>query len=250
MHRRVWVIAARAGPGRGSSELPVAGVLTIARVSARSPTGPRQDLPDAAEPHRLPVGPRQRVRRLLNIDLLPFEPCVRGYQAGRCWNARRNGFDSAIISHRALISRAVASSGTFSHGASRPQCIREHEAVALPVAANDRYALRGRDVPGRLSRSTRLRATRIPSITRSRAQTLRWPSPVQGERARSARIAASIMLDVTIRLRSDKSLSTEPGAAHLAALSTGQRGKIGEAARVSPCHRQQALDAAIGQRTE
>jgi hypothetical protein len=29
------------------------------------------------------------------------------------------------------------------------------------------------------------------SITRNRAQTLRWPSPAQGERSRSARIAAS-----------------------------------------------------------
>jgi len=42
-----------------------------------------------------------------------------------------------------------------------------------------------------ITRSTRLRATRMPLITRSRAQTLRWPSPVHGERARSARIAAS-----------------------------------------------------------
>jgi len=32
----------------------------------------------------------------------------------------------------------------------------------------------------RISRSTHLRATWIPSITRRRAQTLRWPSPVQG----------------------------------------------------------------------
>jgi hypothetical protein len=43
----------------------------------------------------------------------------------------------------------------------------------------------------RISRSTRLRETRMPSITLKRAQTLRWPSPCQGERARSARIAAS-----------------------------------------------------------
>ena len=43
----------------------------------------------------------------------------------------------------------------------------------------------------RISRSTRLRATRMPSITRSLAHTLRCPSPCQGERARSARIAAS-----------------------------------------------------------
>jgi len=43
----------------------------------------------------------------------------------------------------------------------------------------------------RITRSTRLRATRMQSITRSRAQTLRWPSPVHGERARSARIAAN-----------------------------------------------------------
>jgi hypothetical protein len=43
----------------------------------------------------------------------------------------------------------------------------------------------------RISRSTRLRETRMPSTARSRAQTLRWPSPVQGERARSARIAVS-----------------------------------------------------------
>ena len=43
----------------------------------------------------------------------------------------------------------------------------------------------------RISRSTRWRETRMPSVTRSRAQTFRCPSPVQGERARSARIAAS-----------------------------------------------------------
>src|SRR5512132_1314700 len=43
----------------------------------------------------------------------------------------------------------------------------------------------------RIRRSTRLREVRIPSIARSLAQTLRWPSPVQGERARSARMAAS-----------------------------------------------------------
>ena len=42
-----------------------------------------------------------------------------------------------------------------------------------------------------IMRSTRLRATRMPSMTRSRAQTLRWPSPVHGERVRSDRIAAS-----------------------------------------------------------
>ena len=46
-------------------------------------------------------------------------------------------------------------------------------------------------VCSRISRSTRLRETRTPSIARSRAHTLRWPSPVQGERARSARMAAS-----------------------------------------------------------
>src|SRR5512132_4420893 len=39
-------------------------------------------------------------------------------------------------------------------------------------------------------RSTRVRLTRMPSITRSRAHTLRWPSPVHGERARSRRMAA------------------------------------------------------------
>jgi len=43
----------------------------------------------------------------------------------------------------------------------------------------------------RISRSTRLRETRMPSSARNRAHTLRWPSPVQGERARSARMAAS-----------------------------------------------------------
>src|SRR5512132_1433930 len=40
-------------------------------------------------------------------------------------------------------------------------------------------------------RSTRVRLTRMPSMTRSRAHTLRWPSPVHGERARSRRMAAS-----------------------------------------------------------
>src|SRR5512147_521499 len=40
-------------------------------------------------------------------------------------------------------------------------------------------------------RSTRLRPTRMPSITRSRAQTLRCPSPAHGERARSWRMPAS-----------------------------------------------------------
>src|SRR3954466_123505 len=43
----------------------------------------------------------------------------------------------------------------------------------------------------RISRSTRLRETRTPSRVRSRAQTLRCPSPVQGERARSALMAWS-----------------------------------------------------------
>ncbi len=42
-----------------------------------------------------------------------------------------------------------------------------------------------------IGRRTRLRLTRIASITRNRAQTLRWPSPTQGERSRSLRIAAS-----------------------------------------------------------
>ena len=41
----------------------------------------------------------------------------------------------------------------------------------------------------RINRSTRLRATRMPSSTRSRAQTLRCPSPIQGDRSRSARMA-------------------------------------------------------------
>ena len=42
-----------------------------------------------------------------------------------------------------------------------------------------------------MTRSTRVRATRIPSRIRSRAWTLRWPSPWNGDRARSVRIAAS-----------------------------------------------------------
>src|SRR5271165_1509188 len=45
-------------------------------------------------------------------------------------------------------------------------------------------------VCSRISRSTRLRDTRMPSITRRRAHTLRCPSPCQGDRARSARIAS------------------------------------------------------------
>ena len=43
----------------------------------------------------------------------------------------------------------------------------------------------------RITRSTCVWATRIPSKSRSRAWTLRWPSPWKGDRARSARIAAS-----------------------------------------------------------
>ena len=43
----------------------------------------------------------------------------------------------------------------------------------------------------RINRSTRLRATRMPSSMRSRAHTLRCPSPIQGERSRSARMALS-----------------------------------------------------------
>ena len=38
----------------------------------------------------------------------------------------------------------------------------------------------------RITRSTRVRATRIPSKIRSRAWTVRWPSPWNGERSRSA----------------------------------------------------------------
>jgi hypothetical protein len=40
-------------------------------------------------------------------------------------------------------------------------------------------------------RDARLRDARMPSIARGLAQALRWPSPVQGERWRSARMAAS-----------------------------------------------------------
>ena len=43
----------------------------------------------------------------------------------------------------------------------------------------------------RISRRTRLRLTRMVSVTRNRAQTLRCPSPVQGDRSRSLWIAAS-----------------------------------------------------------
>ena len=50
-------------------------------------------------------------------------------------------------------------------------------------------------------RSTRLRPTRMPSITRSRAQTLRCPSPAHGERARSWRMAASRILVAVPRFR-------------------------------------------------
>ena len=38
----------------------------------------------------------------------------------------------------------------------------------------------------RITRSTRVRGTRIPSKIRSRAWTFRWPSPWNGERSRSA----------------------------------------------------------------
>ena len=43
----------------------------------------------------------------------------------------------------------------------------------------------------RITRNTRVRETRTPSRIRSRAWTLRWPSPWNGERARSLRMAAS-----------------------------------------------------------
>ena len=43
----------------------------------------------------------------------------------------------------------------------------------------------------RITRNTRVRETRIRSRIRSRAWTLRWPSPWNGERARSVRMAAS-----------------------------------------------------------
>ena len=43
----------------------------------------------------------------------------------------------------------------------------------------------------RITRSTRLRETRMPRQTRSRAQTLRCPSPSQGDASRSASMATS-----------------------------------------------------------
>ena len=43
----------------------------------------------------------------------------------------------------------------------------------------------------RITRNTRVRETRIRSRIRSRAWTLRWPSPWNGEGARSVRMAAS-----------------------------------------------------------
>ncbi len=43
----------------------------------------------------------------------------------------------------------------------------------------------------RITRNTRVRATRMSSRIRSRAWILRWPSPWNGERARSVRMAAS-----------------------------------------------------------
>ena len=57
------------------------------------------------------------------------------------------------------------------------------------------FALRGcgaRAAPcARITRNTRVRETRILSRIRSRAWTLRWPSPWNGERAESLRMAAS-----------------------------------------------------------
>ncbi len=43
----------------------------------------------------------------------------------------------------------------------------------------------------RVRRSTRLRLVRMPRWRRSRAQTLRWPSPTNGEASRSRRISAN-----------------------------------------------------------
>src|SRR3712207_8368107 len=54
----------------------------------------------------------------------------------------------------------------------------------------------------RISRRTRLRETRMPSSARSRARTLRCPSPVQGERERSARMAATRSEEHTSELQS------------------------------------------------
>ena len=52
-------------------------------------------------------------------------------------------------------------------------------------------ASRGLRTDVRITRNTRVRETRIRSRIRSRAWTLRWPSPWNGERARSLRMAAS-----------------------------------------------------------
>ena len=49
-----------------------------------------------------------------------------------------------------------------------------------------------------MTRNTRLRATRMPSTIRSRAWTFRWPSPRNGERARSVWIAASSFASDTV----------------------------------------------------
>jgi hypothetical protein len=74
-----------------------------------------------------------------------------------------------------------------------------HITFGASVVIEPSWSLAGRD--GRrcgesklfspMIRSTRVRLTRMPSITRSRAQTLRCPSPVHGERARSRWMAAS-----------------------------------------------------------
>ena len=52
----------------------------------------------------------------------------------------------------------------------------------------------------RMSRSRRLRDTRTPSIARSLAQTFRCPSPVHGDRSRSAWMAASNASSPTLGL--------------------------------------------------
>jgi hypothetical protein len=79
----------------------------------------------------------------------------------------------------------VASVAHITFGASVVMCL------SCDVSGRGRARCGESRVCSRISRSTRLRETRMPSMARSRAQTFRWPSPVQGERARSARMAAS-----------------------------------------------------------
>jgi len=75
-----------------------------------------------------------------------------------------------------------------------PHLVRSlgHDFALLRVAGACRLRRGESRLCSRMSRKTRFRATRIPRWTRSRAHTLRCPSPENGEPAKSARISSPL----------------------------------------------------------